>query len=495
MELQWNSTPWEYLKHQVRQVQNQEQTLEVRISDGMPDIGRVICAWGQPILRSKQWHRDAISLTGGVSVWVLYMPEDGAAIQSVQAWLPFQGKWSFGESHREGVIRADVLLRSVDARTLSARKLMVRANVGMLGWAMEPEQVEIVTPGELPEQVYALKKSYPVTMAVEAGEKLLNLEDTFALPFSVAKILACQLRPVLSEQTAAGGRVIFRGTAYGDLLCLDDSNNVIQHTVEMPFAQFSDLNGEYDKDASASVSMAVSNLEPELTENGVRIKCGLVAQYIIHQQKLLQVAEDAYSPLKKVTPKLRMLNLPTVLETRTEYVEAAEQIQANQSKILGYRFLADHPTLYREGDRVMLELPGAFGLLYADADDSLQWKTESWSDGIQFPVAAPCKAEAFLTQVHPIEARPAADGVAMNCQLRLDITTATDLQVPMVCGLEVGQQLELDPNRPSMLLQRLGEQDLWEIAKTAGSTVDAIWKANDLQEEPAPGQLLLIPIL
>ena len=44
MELQWNSMPWTYLKSNVHQVINQEQTLEVRLSDGMPDIGRVLCA-------------------------------------------------------------------------------------------------------------------------------------------------------------------------------------------------------------------------------------------------------------------------------------------------------------------------------------------------------------------------------------------------------------------------------------------------------------------
>ena len=137
MELQWNHTSWDYLKCLTRQVQNQEQTLEVRISDGMPDIGRVICAWGQPILRSKEWRSDGIGIAGGVSVWVLYAPEDGSEPQSVQAWLPFTGKWPVSDSRREGIIQADVMLRGVDARTLSARKLMVRANLGLLGCALE----------------------------------------------------------------------------------------------------------------------------------------------------------------------------------------------------------------------------------------------------------------------------------------------------------------------------------------------------------------------
>ncbi len=495
MELQWNSTPWEYLKCNVRQVQNQEQTMELRISDGMPDIGRVICAWGQPVLRSKEWRADGMSVTGGVSVWVLYEPEDGTPPQSVQAWLPFQGKWSFQDSHREGTIHADVLLRGVDARTLSARKLMVRANVGMLGCALEPEKAEVFEPEELPEQVFGLQKTYPVTMDVEAGEKMLNLEDTFVLPQSVQRLLACQLRPILTEQTAAGGRVIFRGTAYVEALFLDAEEHVMQQTFELPFAQFSDLNNEYDKDATAIVSMAVSNFEPELTENGVHIKCGLVAQYTIRQQRLLHVMEDVYSPLRKVTPKWQQLCLPTVLETRGEYMEASEDFQLHHTKLLCGQFLPDHPTLYREGDRMMLEVPGTFGLLAVDSDGRLQWEMEPWSDSVCFSAAAPGRVHACIVRTEQAQPGYAPEGAQVSSRLRLDITTMVTLQISMICGMEIGQALQPDPERPSMLLQRMGEQTLWDIAKAAGSTVEAIWQANDLQEDPVPGQMLLIPVL
>jgi len=55
--------------------------------------------------------------------------------------------------------------------------------------------------------------------------------------------------------------------------------------------------------------------------------------------------------------------------------------------------------------------------------------------------------------------------------------------------------LQPDPNRPSLLLQRMGEGDLWSLAKATGSTVDAILDANGLQGEPAPDQMLLIPVI
>jgi len=495
MELQWNHTSWDYLKCLTRQVQNQEQTLEVRISDGMPDIGRVICAWGQPILRSKEWRSDGIGIAGGVSVWVLYAPEDGSEPQSVQAWLPFTGKWPVSDSRREGIIQADVMLRGVDARTLSARKLMVRANLGLLGCALEPEQADIYEPGELPEQVYVWKKTYPVNMDVEAGEKLLSLEESFSLPISAVKLLSCRIRPQLTEQTVAGSRIILRGTAYADAIYLDDMGNIQQQTLELPFAQFADLDREYDKEATAAVSAAVSNLEPELTENGLHIKCGLVAQYMIRQQRLLHLAEDAYSPHRIVTPNIQQLRLPAVLECRREYRQITQKMDAMPCDPVSAFCLPDHPTVYRETDRTSVELPGCMGLIYRDGDGALQYLQEPWADNFCVPAADDGKTEVNIGCIQPVEVRLTGDGVEITGQIQLDMRTMTQLEVPMVCGMEIGEVIQPDPSRPSVLLQRMGQQDLWNIAKDTGSTVEAIWQANGLQEEPVPGQMLLIPIL
>ena len=86
----------------LRQIQNSEQTLEIKLPEGMPDVGQVLTAWGQPILRSKEWRDDQVQFTGGMMVWVLYAPEDGGAPQTVETWVPFSMKWDFPESDRDG---------------------------------------------------------------------------------------------------------------------------------------------------------------------------------------------------------------------------------------------------------------------------------------------------------------------------------------------------------------------------------------------------------
>lgn len=495
LEMQFNSIPWQYLKSNVRQVLNQEQTLEVRLTDGMPDIGRILCAWGQPVLRSKEWRTDGMTITGGISVWVLYVPEDGSGVQSVQAWLPFQGKWSFSDSRREGVICAQCLLRGVDARTLSARKMMVRANIGILAEALEQTQAEIGQCPELPEQVYVYTQTYPICLPVEAGERLLNLEETFSLPERPQRIAACQIRPVVTEENVVGGKVVFRGTAYADLLYAAQDGKLYCQVLELPFAQFADLDRDYDKETSGSVSMAISNLEAEIFDDNVKIKCGLIAQYIVRENRLLQITEDAYSPWRQVTPEVQMLQLPAILDKKQQWIEASQECEENVSQVIHTVFMPDHPTCYRDGDQVWLEFPGVFQVLYYDEDGALQAKTEAWSHTTTLPAADQSNLQMRVVQGQQPNAARQGEGMRLWGQMQLDITTVTNQQIPMVRALEIGQQKTPADNRPALLLQRMGEEGLWNLAKESGSTMDAIRQANGLQGDPVPGQMLLIPVL
>ena len=43
----------------VGEVQNSEQTQELRLPDGYPDVGKVLCAWGQTILGARNGARTA----------------------------------------------------------------------------------------------------------------------------------------------------------------------------------------------------------------------------------------------------------------------------------------------------------------------------------------------------------------------------------------------------------------------------------------------------
>ena len=66
MEMQFDKMPISYLQKLTDGQKMQEETLELRLPEGMPDIGRVLGAWGQVVVRGKEWNGDNMAVSCGV---------------------------------------------------------------------------------------------------------------------------------------------------------------------------------------------------------------------------------------------------------------------------------------------------------------------------------------------------------------------------------------------------------------------------------------------
>ena len=84
MELQLKQRKVDCLKQLTNQICQEEQTQEIKLGDSMPDVGRVLGAWGQVLLRGKQWNHGSAGVSGGVMARVLYAPEDGSQEQCLE---------------------------------------------------------------------------------------------------------------------------------------------------------------------------------------------------------------------------------------------------------------------------------------------------------------------------------------------------------------------------------------------------------------------------
>ena len=482
MELQWNKTPCPYLHTQIRQVQTLEETQELRLPEELPDIGRVLCAWGQCVVRGKQWRGDGMLASGGVTVSVLYLPEDGSVARCVESWLPFQAKWSFPQTRREGAMRIATLLQGVDARTLSARKMMLRANISLLGEALEPTEAEIYAPAELPTGIEVLANVYPAVLPREAGEKQFTIEDEIHIP-GVSKWVSFSMQPEVTEQNVVGSRVVIRGNGHLRYVYLDEQGEIRSGNLDIPFAQFADLDRDYDNEATADLMLCVSGMEPETGEDSLHIQCSVTAQYLIKDRALLEIIEDAYSPTRELSLEIQTLKLPMELENRVEVLDADPVFQ--EGKVLDMMFLPEYPVQYRDGDMVNLEIPAQFRFLYQDPEGNLQSATENWSTTLTVPAAENTQLQPTITSIEPS---------SNSARMKLNLQTWADQQIPMISGLTVGGSKPLEEARPSLILRPMDTDSLWELAKETGSTMDAIRKANGLTQEPRQGQMLLIPV-
>lgn len=497
MELQFPKTAYEYLRRAAWEIKNEEQTQEVKLNESMPDIGRVLAAWGQPLVRSKEWRGSSMGISGGVMAWVLYAPEDGTAPRSVETWIPFQMRWDFPQTQRDGAMRVSCRLGGVDARLVSARKLMVRTSVSAVGEALEPSQAELYQPVHVPEDVQLLHKSYPVRLPREAGEKVITMDEELTPDSAcgqIQKLIRYTLQPELADQKVMADKAVFRGNALLQVLCECADGTLRSCEYELPFSQYAELEREYDPYATVEVIPAVTDMELDIQENGMlRLKAGIVGQYLIYDRPVFEVVEDAYSLQRPVTMQVQRLQVPAVLDTNREMLKAETAMDQQAERIADISFCMYDPVQSRTQEGFHMHLPGSFQFLAYDESGNLSGSNAKWEGGLDITAG---DNTALLARSCPVGSPQASvnGGISGRCSAVADMLLSADTDIPMVTALELGDAVQPDTNRPSLILRRVGEDSLWDMAKACGSTVEAIRQANALTEEPSQEQILLVPV-
>ena len=498
MQLQFEKKPLSCLQTVKRETQSQEQTQEIRISDGMPDIGSVIGAWGQVILRSKEWQSDGMSVNGGTMVWVQYMPEEGGQPQCVESWLPFQMRWNFPATEHDGAIFTQCFLCGVDARSTSARKLILRSNVSVQAWAMQPCEKDLYSAADIPQDIQLRRQRYPVMLPMEAGEKAFSLEESFTLPPSVPKIeklLAYHLQPQIVEEKLMGDKVVFRGNAVLHVLYCADDGGQYAWDFDLPFTQYGELDREYAEQAQILVLPCVTALELDVEVEKLNLKAGLVCQYRISDEALAEVVTDAYSAARSVTPMEQELLIPSILETKNQTIHAQVTCPVDCMRLTDLQFFPRSVHVRNSGENVTLEIPGQFQILYYDMEGQLHTLTQKWEETLTLPVGEGCTVKAMVHTEGKPQGNLMAGNAQLSAELQLTVQTVNGSGIRVIAGIEAGELQQPDPHRPSLILLRPGKKDLWQLAKENGSTVDAIRSANHLQDEPESTKMLIIPVI
>lgn len=497
MKLQFQKKEIPCLHSPLTQVQNLEQTQELRIPEGMPGAARILASWGQVLLRSKEWRRDDIHAAGGVQVWVLYEPEDGSSPRRLETWIPFQMSWDLPDHTEEGRFRICTRLRYVDARTVSAGKIMIRAGIGLLAQCWCAHEVAVSQPEGDMTDVELLRSRWPVRLPRETGEKAFTMEESFSMPSSAPapeQLVYFRMEPSVTDQKVLGNRLVFRGNGNLHVLYRCEEGQLYSWDFELPFSQYTDLDGSYSQDAQADVMMAVTRLELETDEEGkLNLKAALTGQYLVDDRELLETVEDAYSPRRNLEVQKEALNLPVLLDSRRENIYGEQTISADADVVADMSFLTDFPRQRRNGDQVELDLPSSAQILYYDRTGRLQSAQQKWEGSASMNADVDTDITALPLPAQP-QVQPEGDQLRLRGEVPVQVRFSGGQGVPMLTELEVGERREADPGRPSLILQRASGR-LWDLARESGSTVAAIQEANGLTGEPEPNRMLLIPVI
>ena len=182
------------------------------------------------------------------------------------------------------------------------------------------------------------------------------------------------------------------------------------------------------------------------------------------------------------------------MDQTAQTVQAEKSVQADVQQIVDVTFNPRFAEQERTDNAVSFTAPGQLQMLYYDANGTLQGVTAPWESKWNLPVSEDCSVNTQITPIGKPQAMQGAGNVNLRAEANVNMVTTAGKGISVITGAQMGELEKINPNRPSLILCRVGKRRLWDVAKQCGSTVEAIQKANNLQDEPDSNAVLLIPI-
>lgn len=498
MELQFYKKEIPCMRPVINQTLQQELTQEIKLPDNMPEIGRVIGAWGEVLLRSKQWHTSSLEVSGGIIAKVLYLSESDGSPCCAEAWVPFQMQSEFPKVDRDGKFNLTCHLRFADARSVSARRIMFRAGISATVDAYIPDNMLVYCADEVPENIHILKKTYPVCTPSELGEKAFSVEELLPLPAAcppIRQMIYYTLRPEIIDKKLLAEKIVFRGIAVLSIFYHADDGSFCSYDFEVPFSQYQELDHDYDEKAMVSVQLVETGLDVDLTDDGkLSLKAGLLAQYLICGYHIVEIVEDAYSSTHNTVMDMQPLLLNSVLDVRDETIRMEAPIQADVMRVVDVMCGCGSLEINHNDDRVDMNAVLWYQVLYYGTDGLLQSTVTNGQ--VQWSLPASDETDVFVnaTLSGKPQCVPTGSGISIQSDICVNVTTRFANEIQMISQIQTTDVLPADPDRPALVICRIGDMGLWDLAKKYKSSPEKILAANCGDTEPEKGKILIIPM-
>ena len=501
MELVFQEQKLEILSKILCDTVSQEQTADVIIPDSFSDAERVVDAFGTLLIRAEECSGDSAAVSGTVQAGALFVGEDGS-VQRVDAEIPFSVRRDFPKQADECIMQSSCILRSVDARLLNSRKVLLRVCVSCTICVYAPKVCTSYDISEPAPNLQIKRSVLPMRMPVQLGEKSFALNEVLEVPNGkpeIVRLLKCLYRTDIEEQRMVGNKAVFKGNLTVHALYTGEDEELCTYDWNIPFSQYAELERELDEgDLRTELSMTSAEAEPDSQFGSRRliVSANLLAQCTVFQVQNVSVIEDAFCTDADFAPTWEEWSLTGILDQQEFRETTTAESEQQAQRIVDAWILPDEAGMQRIDGQMQIELPISCSVLYFDTDGNLQGRTLRPTVRMQTDIAE--NAQCNVAQVSGGELFCAAgnSGISLRLPVRVSVDSFAEQTIRAVSGGEITPTEQTAQRRPAVLLRLTDrEESLWEIAKSCRADMRLITAANELNGGTVPaGTLLLIPM-
>ncbi len=473
---------------------SRETSEECVVPDTMPDIGAVVDAVGVLTVRGKETEAGFVQLGASVSVSVMYVPEDGGVMRSLEMTLPADIRMDAPAADTECRTVAGMRVRSLDARAVNSRKLSVRAELEAQAQCYRKQSVELASGLEAENApVQLLTRTSEAVTVSDVREKTFVVTDEYQLPpgSGAQSVLSRRVEAAVEDVKFVSGKVVFRGRVRTELIFGgEEAESVFAGRYETEFSQIMEVDAE-SADTLPSVTLLLTGAYfdmPEYDSRTGRVSAEMhfAAQTVCREKREMRYIADIYSNR-------------TLLEAQMEDVriDCGARTVAMRQTVTGRA-----EPFSGEGEVLSVAAcVGGVSVEESTVKTSVDIRLISRGRGGEY-VCSRCRLSAEFTSSELEEGARIQDvaitvtdvycaGADVRATLQMDALAVTGGTLSCVAGLTEDEEgWRSMPQTPSAALIRVPEgADMWPIARRYHSTVEAIAAANEGRRDG----LLLIP--
>ncbi|MCI8437404.1 SPOCS domain-containing protein [Oscillospiraceae bacterium 44-5] len=482
----------------------QEETLESIVPDACPDILRIVDVCGQATISGKQAREGSAQVTGMVRASILYQPEGGGGLRRMEAGLPFTCQAEAPGLTERGTVFARPRLRSAEARALNPRKVLLRVDLAVDITACQPVERPICggVTGSEEEGLCQRQFRGEHYQLCAVQEKPFTFSDQVRLQGTGESpvLLAVRAQPVCTESKLIGSKLIFKGMVELYLLLQEMEGGLSAAHESMPFSQIIEVTGA-GEEGDCLVEVEVASLQCDQIPGDGReldVTLELLAQAQVYSRRPVTLLQDLYSTssLMEVERENQPLCSLTDQSVRPQAVRELLETGEMVRSIVDARLALGQVRQSREGKELVLTTEACVTVLYLDENELVQCVRRSLPVTCRLECPEGAKCSCFCACPGEVFAAPAAGGVEVRFTVEFHCMTTETTAVPTVTSAQLGEARNAgEGQRPSVVLRMPSPgEELWDIAKAHGTTMEQILQANELEEDALPfGRMLLIP--
>ncbi len=481
----------------------QEETLETIVPDACPDILRIAAVCGQASLNGKQVRDGLAEVSGTVRAVVLYQPEEGGGLCRLEAALPFSVQLEVPGLTGQGAVQACVRLRSAEARALNPRKVLLRADLAADLTVVRPRE-QVFCQGVLEAGTHGVQEKVmegETCQLTAVQEKPFTFSDQVRLNGGAGepvRLMCCRAVPLCGECKLIGTKLIFKGTVELQLLVQEAGGVLTSFHESLAFSQVMEVPGVGESgDCRLAVELTQLSCEA-LGEDGrtLELTLDLLAQAQVWSRRSAALLLDLYSTGFQTQVEREEQSLWQLLELSNRVQNVRELLETGARNVVDSWVSLGELHRSQEGEQLVLEGEARVSVLYLDEEGAVQTFQRALTVACRLDAPAGAVCRCRMAPPGEVFAAPTAGGIEVRFSVEFQCLLLREKKYPAVCGAALGEpRTRGEGAQPSVVLRLAGPgEDLWELAKSCGTTTQKILQANELEEEVLPaGRMLLIP--